>query len=138
MEIDWYDTFAVIINNWIKNGALISIQLYLMLIIWSTSSIIYTEPKDMFYNNQWWIFLDMCVLMHKISSLNILLCEACMLIACQYQMKHIYLYSFLFFIVLQSLYNNLVWFLSSVCGNHHNIISFPVCVKNVQNFIATF
>ena len=69
----------------------------------------------------------------KISSLKIL---PSMLRACQYQMKHIYLYSFLFFIVLQSVYNNLVWVLSSVCGNHHNIISFSVCVKKYSsNFI---
>ena len=39
-------------------------------------------------------------------------------------------------VVLQSVYNNLVWVLSSVCGNHHNIISFSVCVKKYSsNFI---
>ena len=93
------------------------------------------SQKSMLYNNLYWVLQGILILVckKKISLFEIL---HCMLRTCQYQMKHIYLYSFLLFIVLQSLFNNLTWFLSSVCGNHHNIISFSVCVKKYSsNFI---
>lgn len=97
--------------------------------------IIHWAKKVCFNNNLYWVLQGILILVckKKISLFEIL---HCMLRTCQYQMKHIYLYSFLFFIVLQSVYNNLVWVLSSVCGNHHNIISFSVCVKKYSsNFI---